>query len=126
MSSKFDPVFARLREVLAKHSAGLAVSEDAPGRYCLSGGLHPKHKQPMAIAWVEVGKAYVSYHLMPVYGYPKLLDNYSKALKARMQGKSCFNFKAVDDGLFEELDRLTAQSLAVFAKAGYLPEREPA
>jgi len=126
MASNFERVFARLREVLAKHFAGLMVSEDAAGRYCLQGGLHPKHQRPMHIAWVEIGKAYVSYHLMPVYGRPQLLDDYSKELKARMRGKSCFNFKVVDDALFEELDRLTGESFAAFRKTGYLPEREPA
>jgi hypothetical protein len=31
----------------------------------------------------------------------------SPELKARMQGKSCFNFTAVDPSLFEELAALT-------------------
>jgi hypothetical protein len=116
---EFADAFARLREVLRKHSAGLTVSEDGPTRYCLEGGLHPKHKTPMPIAWVEIGKSYVGYHLMPIYGYPKLLDGFSPELKRRMQGKSCFNFKAVDDVLFGELDRLTAESFAAFRRAGY-------
>jgi hypothetical protein len=76
----------------------------------------------MPIAWVEIGKSYVGYHLMPVYGNPKLLDGFSKELRKRMQGKSCFNFKAVDEALFAELDELTRQSFIAFRKAGYLPE----
>ena len=126
VASDFEAVFARLRGVLAKHSAGLTVTEDSAARYCLEGGLHPTHKRPMPIAWVQISKAYVSYHLMPIYGFPKLLDNFSKALKARMQGKSCFNFKVVDDALFDEIDRLTAESFAAFRKAGYMPKQAPA
>jgi hypothetical protein len=122
MSADFKLVFAQLRDVLANHSAKLTVAEDSPTRYCLEGGLHPKHKKPMPIAWVEIGKSYVGYHLMPVYGNPKLLDGFSKELRKRMQGKSCFNFKAVDEALFAELDELTRQSFIAFRKAGYLPE----
>jgi hypothetical protein len=75
----------------------------------------------MPIAWVEIGKGYVSFHLMPVYGCPKLLDDLSEKLRARMQGKSCFNFKVVDEALFEELERLTVRGFAAFAKAGFMP-----
>ena len=44
---------------------------------------------------------------MPIYYYPELFDDISQELKNRMQGKSCFNFKDIDDKLFEELTELT-------------------
>lgn len=122
MPSEFESVFARLRGILEKHSARLTVSDDRPNRYCLEGGSHPTRKTPMPIAWVQIGKGYVSYHLMPVYGCPKVLEGVSKKLRARMQGKSCFNFKVVDESLFEELDKLTTDSFAAFRKAGYMQE----
>jgi hypothetical protein len=121
MSPEFQQVFAELRAILQRHKGKLSVTEDTPARYCLTGGLHPKHKTPMPVAWVEVGKAYVSFHLMPIYGCPKLLDEFSDKLRARMQGKSCFNFKVTDAGLIEELDRLTVTAFAAFRKAGYMP-----
>jgi len=37
-------------------------------------------------------------------------------LKKRMQGKSCFNFKTVDDKLFRELARLTDKGYRRFKK----------
>ncbi len=49
---------------------------------------------------------------MPVYMYPDLLEGISPELKKRMQGKSCFNFKTLDDAQVEELARLTEQSFA--------------
>ena len=118
-SADFDAVFRALRGVLA-HAAPFTVADDSATRYSLEGGLHPKHRTPMPIAWVEIGKAYVGYHLMPVYGNPKLLENYSPELRARMQGKSCFNFKTIDEDLFDELDRLTGASIAAFRNAGFL------
>ena len=56
MPSDFQAVYARLRDVLAKHAGDLSVTQDDASRYCLEGGLHPKHKRPMPIAWVEIGK----------------------------------------------------------------------
>ena len=96
------------------------MSEDSPTRYCLEGGLHPKHKKPMPIAWVEVGKNYVSFHHMGVYARPDLLKESSKKLKARMQGKSCFNFTSVDESLFAELEELTIRAFEEFQKLPYM------
>jgi hypothetical protein len=48
-----------------------------------------------------------------------LLDGVSKELKARMQGKSCFNFKTIDEPLFQELEQLTVAGLAAWKKAGF-------
>jgi hypothetical protein len=55
--------------------------------------------------------AYASYHLMPVYGCPALVEG----LRARMQG----NFKAAEPALFKELTRLTERGFRAFKKAGY-------
>jgi hypothetical protein len=129
MSSEFQPMFAALRAILRKHCAGWTVQEDSVTCYSLTGRPGPatlrawsgKLKKPIIpLAWVQIGKAYVSYHLMGVYGNPALLARTSKELKARMQGKSCFNFNTIDPALLRELDELTAQSIASFKKAGYV------
>ena len=129
MNPEFESVFVRLRGILEKHSAALTVKADAPGHYSLEASAGPaavkawggKVKKPMIpVAWVQVGKAYVSYHLMGIYGNTRLLDGLSKELKARMQGKTCFNFKVVDEKLFKELDPLTARAIAAFKEAGYV------
>ena len=135
MNPDFGSVFVRLRGLLEKHSGALTVKADAPRHYSLEASAGPaavqawggKLKRSMIpVAWVQVGKAYVSYHLMGVYGNTRLLDGLSKELRARMQGKTCFNFKVVDEKLFKELDRLTGQAIAAFRKAGYIIEKEPA
>ena len=123
MSPEFEPIFAKLRGILEKYAGHLTVKEDAERCYCLEGGRHPTHKRPMPIAWVQIGKAYVSYHLMPVYACPNVLDGHSAKLKSRMQGKSCFNFKTEDDALFAELEQLTEEGFEAFRKAGYLPDK---
>ena len=69
-------------------------------------------------------KAYVSYHLMGVYMNTRLLDGLSEQLRARMQGKTCFNFKSLDEVLFRELDDVTGRSIAGFRTEGYACEPE--
>jgi GNAT superfamily N-acetyltransferase len=51
-----------------------------------------------------------------MYMFPKLRDGRSKKLRARMQGKACFNFKVGDEPLFKELEQLTAKGFASAAK----------
>src|SRR5262249_9729117 len=118
-ASDFDVVFDRLRAILQKHAGTLSVAADEPGHYCLEIVNSPKFKKSYPAAWVKTVKSYVGYHFMPVYMFPKLRDGLSKQLKARMQGKSCFNFSEIDEGLFEELDELTEHGFATARKAGF-------
>ena len=122
MNPAFKTIFARLRKILEPHSTRLKVSIDEPDHYCLDVADSPKLKKAFPVAWVKVAKAYVSYHFMPVYMFPKLRESMSNKLKARMQGKSCFNFKLMDEPLFEELEVITAKGLAMSREAGFAPE----
>lgn len=129
-SLNFDGIFASLRRrILARYAQSLSVAEDSPQRYSLEGRVGPatlrawggKLKKPMIpVAWVEVGKAYVSFHLMGVYGNPKAGEGMSPALRARMQGKTCFNFKVADEALFQELEGLTERACEGFKTAGFI------
>ena len=67
---------------------------------------------------VRLGKAYVSFHLMPLYMCPPLANGISPALKKRMQGKTCFNFKTEPEpDLLSELTLLTSSALANWKEA---------
>lgn len=120
MPDNFQDVFTALREILKRHAGKLDVTENTASRFCLEGGMHPTHKKPFPIAWVAVGKAYVSFHHMGVYARPDLLNGVSKELKARMQGNSCFNFTAHDPALFAELEDLTVRSFDAFRNAPFM------
>ena len=112
MSSDFAAVFAVLKPVLARYAKRLSVKADTPTEYTLltkRPSPFPQHKgQPMYFGSVRLGKAYVSFHLMPLYMCPALTDTISPALKRRMQGKTCFNLKNDPEAeLIGELRRLT-------------------
>jgi hypothetical protein len=116
MASDFAPVFSVLKKVLSQHEERLAVSTNSSTEYTLLTRIpspFPQHKgQPMYFGGVRQGKAYVSFHLMPLYMSPKLNGLISPPLKKRMQGKTCFNFKASPEPqLLRELESLTAAGL---------------
>ncbi len=119
MSADFVPVFAALKTVLARHADGMQVKADTPIEYTLltaKPSPFKQHKgQPMYFGSVRLGKAYVSFHLLPLYMSPALNAHISPALKKRMQGKACFNFKSTPDpALIAELSELTAAGLKDF------------
>ena len=106
-----EEVHERLREILAPYRQSLSVARDEPGGMTLE--LPGYEGQPWGfVAATRLGKRYVSYYLMAVYGQPDLLDGMSPELRRRMQGKSCFNFTKVDEDLFGELAALTGKSIA--------------
>lgn len=125
MTADFAAAFAALRTVLARHSRQLAVKADTSDEYTLvtiSASPFKQHKgQPLHFGSVRVGKAYVSFHLMPIYMSPTLTRTISPALKKRMQGKSCFNFKAEPEPeLIADLTQLTKSSINEWAERRWL------
>lgn len=109
MANKNDlrPVFERLKEIFAPYQPHMEVAQDTDNMYVLNTRHLLKKNYPLMFGGVRLGKNYVSYHLMSVYATPDELKTMSPELKKRMQGKSCFNFKEVDERLFKELEKIT-------------------
>lgn len=114
--SEFPLVFEHLKNILKPFEPELTVTADTPGAYSLDGPYSETWKKPLFFGSAQTKKNYVSFYLMPVYMYPDLLEDISPELKKHMQGKSCFNFKKVEPGLFEELAALTQKSYERFQK----------
>ena len=110
----FETVFSKLRAILEPYASKLVVVTDDPSTYYLDTRHIMKNKKPLFFGAVRKGKAYVSFHLIPVYACPDLLESISPKLNKRMQGKSCFNFTQVDEKLFKELAKLTKAGFARF------------
>ena len=125
MADDFSSVFATLKPVFSTVARRLAVQTDTQSEYTLvtkSPSPFPQHKgQPLCFGTVRVGKAYVSLHLVPLYMSPMLKDAVSPALKKRMQGMSCFNFKsAPGPELIAELKTLINLATEQWAQKGWL------
>lgn len=116
MSAKndFPIVFEQLKNILKPYENSLTVKTDTPEAYYLDGPYSEKWKKELFFGSVQIKKNYVSFYLMPVYMYPELLQDISPELKKRMQGKSCFNFKKIEPGLFAELTALTRKGAEKF------------
>jgi hypothetical protein len=116
-TSDFESVRAELKEILSKYATGSLKATGDAGDYRLIGP--PTEASRGKEVWfgaVAMRKNYVSYHFMPVYAFPDLLEEISPELKKRMQGKACFNFKSVDEKLFKELAKLTDKGYKRYKK----------
>lgn len=115
----FTAVFGALHKILDPYAAKLDVKKDDESEFYVDTRYIQKNKRPLFFAAVQSKKSYVSFHLMPVYMKPELLASISPQLKSRMQGKSCFNFSAVEPTLLEELAALTKASFASYEEQGF-------
>lgn len=113
-------VFSSLREIMAPYAAILDPKKDNDNELYVDTKYIQKNKKPLFFGAVQVKKAYVSYHLMPVYQKPELLEGLSVELKARMQGKSCSNFTTLDAQLLKELAALTKAGYASYKEQGFV------
>ena len=114
----FAELFSELKTLMEPLEPHLIIKTDEPGNYYLNTPSQREDGYVYAFGGVQIKKNYVSYHLMPVYAQPDLLDGMSDTLKKRMQGKSCFNFSKVDQDLFAELANLTRESFEAFKEIG--------
>jgi hypothetical protein len=116
-------VFNALKPILVQFSQSLTVVLDTDNSYHLDTSHIMKNKKNLFFGAVQIKKNYVSYHLMPVYVNPALLDSISPALRKRMQGKSCFNFKSVETDLIDELASLTKSGYQFYVEEGYVEQK---
>ena len=114
-------LFDRLAAIFAPYRSTLIAKTDEPGNLSLETPPSTAYPRGLFFGAVNVGKRYVSFHLMPVYVHPNLVQGISPELRKRMQGKSCFNFTRQDDALLGELERLTAAGFARFQDDGTIP-----
>src|SRR4051812_545320 len=110
-TTHFNLIFERLKRILQPYESKLVKEADTPDNYSLNTPYSEKYRKEVFFGAVQIRKNYVSFHLMPVYMFPDLLDALSSPLRKRMQGKSCFNFSKADEALFDELDALTQRSV---------------
>ena len=128
MASELSSVFAKLRQILELHAHDFPISRATARHYELEATVGAatlqawggKQKRPrIPVAWVSIEKSYVSYHLMGL-AHPRVRGSLSSRLADRMQGKTCFNFKAEDPELLKELEAATAMSLASLRDEGFI------
>lgn len=118
----FMVVYKRLAGILRPYAgSSLLLKESRTDSMELIGPPTPRSQgREVWFGAVRIGKNYVSFHLMPIYAFPDLLEGLSPELKKRMQGKSCFNFTRTDEQLFQELNTLTSRGYERYKTEGWI------
>src|SRR5260370_585810 len=115
-AADFAKAFYALKMGFAKYEKYLHVNGDTREKYYLETRLPSYKGKPLFFGAVVRGRAYVSFHLMPLYWEPSLAKGISAGLKKRMQGKTCFNFFAPHAALFLELGNLTSLDFSLYKR----------
>lgn len=79
-----NDVFDALKTIMKSHVQALEIKHDKPENFDVYTFHVMKNKETLWFGSVQIKKNYVSYHLMPVYVNPKLLNDLSPELKQRM------------------------------------------
>jgi len=115
--SNFEDVAAELKKVLQPYVSRCHVSEGTSMGYALMMKNASYKGKPLFFAAARAGKAYASFHLMPLYVFPELVDRVSPELRRRMQGKACFNFSVPPDATLKaDLKKITKAGFDKFSK----------
>jgi hypothetical protein len=116
-SAAFHATFESLRALLKPYEPRLTVVMDKPRAYYLASKTSTTASgSAIWFGGVEIKKNYVSFHLIPVYANAALRESLSPSLRKRMQGKSCFNFTAIDPAHVKELAAITKKGFTGFIK----------
>jgi len=65
-------------------------------------------------AFVKPAAKHVSFYLLPVHEHAALRSSLSPALAKKLTGRSTFNFGAVDEPLFAELEGVVARAFDLY------------
>jgi hypothetical protein len=119
-SENFAQAFFGLKQIFGPYTKSLNVNADTRTRFYLETKSASYKGKPLFFGAVISGRAYVSFHLMPLYWDETLAKKLSPDLKKKMQGKSCFNFTAPDPKLFRELAKVAAGGFALYKRKNLL------
>jgi hypothetical protein len=65
-------------------------------------------------AFVKPAAKHVSFYLLPIHEHASLRSSLSPALAKKLTGRSTFNFAAVDEALFTELEAVIAKAYDLY------------
>jgi hypothetical protein len=116
----FRGTFAVLKALLTPYAPRLHAAADTETFYMLDGEYVPDFKRAMRFGGVQIRRAYVAFHLLPIYSHPELLGSTSDALKKRMQSRSCFNFVRPERELLVELSALVEAGFSLYERLGWV------
>lgn len=115
-----EGTFRVLKGLLRQYEPHLHVREDTPTFYTLDGEYASEFNRPMNFAGVQIRRAFVSFHIAPVYSHPELLSGISDALRKRLAGRASFNFVRPERELLVELSALVDRGFELYQRLGWI------
>ncbi len=109
-----------LKALLQQYAPRLHVNQDSPTFYLLDAGYVPEFKRTMTFAGVQIRRAQVWFHLLPIYSHPELLGGISDGLRKHREGRAAFTFVRPERELFVELSALVDDGFELYARLGWI------
>lgn len=107
-------VEVRLRQILLPYEGRLEPATI----YGIPTLRRPGAKGHEWFAFVKPQERFVSFYLMPIHTNGALRASLSPALAKRLSGRTAFNFPAVDEALFTELEGVVERAYEVYLAEG--------
>lgn len=121
-----NEIFEIIKTVLKKHSPPMVVSKDKEDVFELMGNKPVPYGSKKTIvpglyfSSVVARKDMISFYFFPIYyhtaDFIDLIPTMSKCLK----GKTCFNFKKIEQVNAKELNALLKKGVVAWKKQGYM------
>ena len=108
--TELHAIEVRLRGILAPYDGRLEPATI----YGIPTLRKPGAKGHEWFAFVKPATKHVSFYLLPVHEHASLRSSLSPALAKKLTGRSTFNFTAVDDALFTELEGVIARAYDLY------------
>ena len=108
--TELHAIEVRLRGILAPYDGRLEPATI----YGIPTLRRPGAKGHEWFAFVKPATTFVSFYLLPVHEHASLRSSLSPALGKRLTGRSTFNFAAVDEPLFTELEGVIARAFDLY------------
>lgn len=107
-------VFEALAALLRPYANRLCVKVDDGEQLYLEENVSCGDQRMFAA--VQTKASYISLHVYPIYVQPSLLEGASETLRKQMHGKSCFNFKTLDQVPKREIAKLLRVAYASLSR----------
>ncbi|MEO5594759.1 MAG: hypothetical protein ABIR15_03775 [Chitinophagaceae bacterium] len=122
-TTDFHEIFTRIKKQLAPYGKKMDVRVDKDSVYHLyiikDIELAGRKYKECYFGGVLIQKTMVAFYFFPIYSHP---TNFviSAPIKKNLKGKSCFNFKKLDDDQEKAIGQLLKEGADLYKKEGIL------
>jgi len=118
-TTDFPGIFARIRKQLLPYSKKMDLRVDKEGNFHLyivnDIELAGRMFKEVYFGGIAIKKTMVSFYFFPIYTHPQHFS-IPAAIQKNLKGKSCFNFKKLDDVQEKAIAELLKEGAAFYKK----------